>query len=143
MSKKESKRFIDFLDNYTYDCIWLILMNKMNYKTLAEGVKDIDLDNKETCDNLSKKINNVRSCMEYNGLFHNDYHSENILIDTENDNRIGIIDFGLADTGNSEEFGLEDFGFEDTNSKKQKITAFGTMDTNDGENDEFMNIIFT
>jgi aminoglycoside phosphotransferase (APT) family kinase protein len=34
--------------------------------------------------------------MEQNNLYHNDYHEENILIDTNN--KIGIIDFGLADT---------------------------------------------
>jgi serine/threonine protein kinase len=88
------------LENYTYDCIWFILMNKMNYKTLVEGIKDIDLTNEETCNNLSNKINTVRSCMEQNNLYHNDYHEENILIDTNN--KIGIIDFGLADTDPSD-----------------------------------------
>jgi hypothetical protein len=39
--------------------------------------------------------------MEKNKLFHNDFHEENILIDTENGNRIGILDFGLADTENN------------------------------------------
>jgi serine/threonine protein kinase len=89
-------KYSDVLENYTYDCIWFILMNKMNYKTLVEGIKDIDLTNEETCNNLSNKINTVRSCMEQNNLYHNDYHEENILIDTNN--KIGIIDFGLADT---------------------------------------------
>jgi tRNA A-37 threonylcarbamoyl transferase component Bud32 len=88
------------LENYTYDCIWFILMNKMNYKTLVEGVKTIDLTNEETCNNLANKINTVRSCMEQNNLYHNDYHEENILIDTNN--KIGIIDFGLADTDPSD-----------------------------------------
>ena len=88
------------LENYTYDCIWFILMNKMNYKTLVEGIKDIDLANGETCNNLANKINTVRSCMEQNNLYHNDYHEENILIDTNN--KIGIIDFGLADTDPSD-----------------------------------------
>ena len=89
-------KYSAILENYTYDCIWFILMNKMNYKTLAEGVNTIDLNNRETCTNLSNKINAVRNCMEDNGLFHNDYHAENILIDANN--KIGILDFGLADT---------------------------------------------
>jgi tRNA A-37 threonylcarbamoyl transferase component Bud32 len=93
---RENQRYSAVLENYTYDCIWFILMNKMNYTTLAEGVKSIDLMNEETCNNLSNKINTVRRCMEQNNLYHNDYHEENILIDA--DNKIGIIDFGLADT---------------------------------------------
>ncbi len=124
----KNPKYRDFLDNYTYDCIWFIIMNKMNYQPLSKGVNDIDLDDKAKCNELSEKINNVRTCMENNGLFHNDYHSENILIDTENDNKIGIIDFGLADTENADKVGIKDFGFEnynDTGSSK------GTMDTND------------
>ena len=93
-------RYSAILENYTYDCVWFILMNKMNYKTLVEGIKDIDLTNEETCNNLSNKINTVRSCMEQNNLYHNDYHEENILIDANN--KIGIIDFGLADTDPSD-----------------------------------------
>lgn len=93
-------RYSAILENYTYDCVWFILMNKMNYKTLVEGIKDIDLTNGETCNNLSNKINTVRSCMEQNNLYHNDYHEENILIDANN--KIGIIDFGLADTDPSD-----------------------------------------
>ncbi len=99
---RKNQLYHDFLDNYTYDCIWIILMNKMTYKTLAEGVSKIDVNNRETCNNLSNKINTVRSCMEDNGLFHNDFHEENVLIDTENGNKIGIIDFGLADTEQSD-----------------------------------------
>jgi serine/threonine protein kinase len=38
--------------------------------------------------------------MEQNNLYHNDYHEENILIDANN--KIGIIDFGLADTDPSD-----------------------------------------
>jgi hypothetical protein len=117
----------------------------MNYKSLSKGVADIDLDDKATCNELSEKINNVRTCMETHGLFHNDYHSENILIDTENDNKIGIIDFGLADTENADIVGIADFGFKksnDTGSSK------GTMDTNefgtmDGENDFLRNWEYT
>jgi len=99
---RKNQTYHDFLDNYTYDCIWVILMNKMTYKTLAEGVSTIDFNNRETCNNISNKINTVRRCMEDNGLFHNDFHEENVLIDTENGNKIGIIDFGLADTEQSD-----------------------------------------
>ena len=99
---RKNKLYHDFLDNYTYDCIWIILMNKMTYKTLAEGVSKIDVNNREICNNVSNKINTVRRCMEDNGLFHNDFHEENVLIDTENGNKIGIIDFGLADTEQSD-----------------------------------------
>jgi len=147
---RKNPKYRDFLDNYTYDCIWFIVMNKMNYKPLSKGIADIDLDDKEKCNNLSEKINNVRTCMENNGLFHNDYHSENILIDTENDNKIGIIDFGLADTENSDKVGISDFGFENSNdfgsSKKigtMDTNEFGTMDTNDGENDFLKNWEYT
>jgi serine/threonine protein kinase len=97
---RENRSYSAVLENYTYDCIWFILMNKMNYTTLVEGVQSIDLTNKETCDNLSNKINTVRRCMEQNKLYHNDFHEENILIDS--DNKIGIIDFGLADTETSD-----------------------------------------
>jgi hypothetical protein len=88
---------------YRHDCLWFILMEKMMYKTLADGIKSgkINLDNPETCNGISNKINAVRRCMEKNKLFHNDFHEENILIDTENGNRIGILDFGLADTENN------------------------------------------
>jgi hypothetical protein len=142
---RKNPKYRDFLDDYKYDCIWFIIMNKMNYKSLSKGVADIDLDDKATCNELSEKINNVRTCMETHGLFHNDYHSENILIDTENDNKIGIIDFGLADTENADIVGIADFGFKksnDTGSSK------GTMDTNefgtmDGENDFLRNWEYT
>lgn len=146
----KNPKYTDFLDDYTYDCIWFIVMNKMNYKPLSKGVADIDLDDKATCDNLSKKINNVRTCMENNGLFHNDYHSENILIDTENDNKIGIIDFGLADTENADQVGIVDFGFENSNdfgsskdTGKMDTNEFGAFDTDDGENDFLKNWEYT
>jgi hypothetical protein len=127
---KKNPKYKDFLDNYTYDCIWFIVMNKLNYKPLSKGVEDIDLDDKAKCNNLSEKINKVRTCMETNGLFHNDYHSENILIDTENDNKIGIIDFGLADSENADQVGMEDFGLEDFNDTgSSRETA--TIDTNE------------
>lgn len=136
---RKNPKYRNFLDNYTYDCIWFIIMNKMNYQPLSKGVNDIDLDDKAKCNDLSEKINNVRICMENNGLFHNDYHAENILIDTENDNKIGIIDFGLADTENADKVGIADFG-------SSKDT--GTMDTNefdtmDGENDFLRNWEYT
>jgi hypothetical protein len=139
---RKNPKYRDFLDDYTYDCIWFIVMNKMNYKSLSEGVADIDLDDKATCNELSEKINNVRKCMETHGLFHNDYHSENILIDTENDNKIGIIDFGLADTENADQVGIVDFGFEkynDTGSSKDT----NEFDTMNGENDFLRNWEYT
>ena len=76
----------------------------MNYKTLAEGIeKDkINLDDPETCNGISNKINAIRGCMENNSLYHNDFHQENILVDTENGNKIGILDFGLADKENND-----------------------------------------
>ena len=90
--------------NNNYECLWFILMERMNYKTLAEGIeKDkINLDDPETCNGISNKINAIRGCMENNSLYHNDFHQENILVDTENGNKIGILDFGLADKENND-----------------------------------------
>jgi len=144
---RKNPKYRDFLDDYKYDCIWFIIMNKMNYQPLSKGVNDIDLDDKATCNELSEKINNVRTCMETHGLFHNDYHAENILIDTENDNKIGIIDFGLADTENADKVGIVDFGFEnfnDTGSSKDTGTInTNEFDTMDGENDFLRNWEYT
>jgi hypothetical protein len=85
--------------NNNYECLWFILMEKMQYETLAKGIeKDkINLDDPETCNGIANKINSIRNCMENNSLYHNDFHQENILVDTENGNKIGILDFGLAD----------------------------------------------
>jgi len=86
------------VQGYPFDCIMFIVMDKMLYRNLQDAVKDIDLNNKQTCDNISSKINTLTRCLEDNHLYHNDLNVENILLDYKpnGDIQLGLIDYGNA-----------------------------------------------
>ena len=67
-------------------------MENITAKTLREYLATIDFDN--TCTPLVQKINDIYDCLVGKDLYHNDYHIENIMVDTKDN--INIIDYGLA-----------------------------------------------
>jgi hypothetical protein len=87
-----------FVQGYPFDCIMFIIMDKMLYSNLQDAVKDIDLNNLETCNKISSKINTLTRCLEDNNLHHNDLNVENILLDYKpnGDIQLGLIDYGNA-----------------------------------------------
>jgi len=80
-------------DQFPYSCIFLIEMEWMNIPTLDSQRSTI----KETgtCEDTAKRLNNVQTCMETNGFYHNDFHHQNVLLGE--DGEIGVIDFGRSD----------------------------------------------
>ena len=83
------------LDNYpglNYKCLYYFTMENITAKTLREYLATIDFDN--TCTPLVKKINDIYNCLVGKDLYHNDYHIENIMVDTKDN--INVIDYGLA-----------------------------------------------
>ena len=97
---KRDVRDQTLVQGYPFDCIMFIVMDKMLYRNLQEAVKDIDLNNKQTCDNISSKINTLTRCLEDNHLYHNDLNVENILLDYKpnGDIQLGLIDYGNANS---------------------------------------------
>ena len=81
----------DYLD-FNYNCLYYFTMENITAKTLREYLATIDFDN--TCTPLVKKINDIYDCLVGNNLYHNDYHIENIMVDTNKN--INVIDYGLA-----------------------------------------------
>lgn len=85
---------------FQYDCFWFFMMNKLPYNDLKTNLKYMDSINEYTCDAIVNKLNELRKCMEQKGLYHNDYHSENIFYDEKN-KKIGLIDYGQAENYSS------------------------------------------
>lgn len=85
---------------FQYDCFWFFMMNKLPYNDLKTNLKYMDSINEHTCAAIVNKLNELRKCMEQKGLYHNDYHSENIFYDEKN-KKIGLIDYGQAENFSS------------------------------------------
>ncbi len=83
---------------YRFDCIIFIIMDKMLYDNLLHAVDKIDLNDERKCNNVANKLNEVNKCLEDNGLYHNDYHSNNVMLNVNSDGtfKVGLIDYGEA-----------------------------------------------
>lgn len=83
---------------FTYDTIFYIEMEYIEYDTLKKFINKLKINNiHNICNELSDKINSIIDCMEYYDIYHNDLHPDNILINYNKKNRIFkiyIIDFG-------------------------------------------------
>lgn len=74
-----------------------IIMEYLPYEPLALYLKNVNLTNKTTCNNLANKLNNAYKCLvDQTNIHHNDYHKENIMM---KNNILGIIDYGKASYG--------------------------------------------
>lgn len=107
------------LDNYlglNYECLYYFTMENITAKTLRNYLATIDFDT--TCTPLVKKINDIYNCLVGNNLYHNDYHIENIMVDTKDN--INVIDYGLA---TDKPVLIEDFSYDC--SRLKKITKKG------------------
>lgn len=86
-------------DIFEYNCIFFIIMNKLNYIRLKDYLQSSNFDYDEDCNQLSEEINQVIKCLEDNNLYHNDLHNENILVNTTKSKTthvVGILDYGNA-----------------------------------------------
>ena len=91
-------------------------MEYLRYDTLYKFINRKNINIKNICNNLSKKINEIIECMKLNNIYHNDLHPNNILINYENNNfKIYIIDFGEA-TNNLIKFNNENYTCKKINS---------------------------
>jgi hypothetical protein len=83
---------------FTYDTIFYIEMEYIEYDTLKKFINKLKINNIHSiCNELSDKINSIIDCMEYYDIYHNDLHPDNILINYNKKNgifKIYIIDFG-------------------------------------------------
>jgi hypothetical protein len=77
-----------FNEQFPYPCFFLIQMKWIDMPTLKNSKP------KKDCESLATRVNNIQTCMETNGLHHNDYHHENILLGENGE--IGVIDFGRS-----------------------------------------------
>ena len=75
-------------EHFPYSCFFLIQMEWIDMPTLKNSKP------KKDCESLATRVNNIQTCMETNGLYHNDYHYENILLGENGE--IGVIDFGRS-----------------------------------------------
>ncbi len=91
-NKKLSKRF-------NRDCLFFIEMEWMNMPTLETQYSNIN-GNAEKCNSVAERINGVQQCMEDKGLYHNDFHHQNVLLDFNGTDRnninVGVIDYGKS-----------------------------------------------
>lgn len=77
--------------------VFFIVMDKMKWANLASFIRKDKLGMRDAlCARVSDKLNALNKCLQDNGLYHNDYHSENILLDIDDDIRVGLIDYGLS-----------------------------------------------
>ena len=89
-----------FGPNLEYDCVFYILMDKLKYITLHEKLQKLDIDS-DNCEILSSKLNNLNKCLIDNGIYHNDYHIQNIMVSNNKSNDISKLDLGILDYGKS------------------------------------------
>jgi serine/threonine protein kinase len=92
----EISQYGKYTDNDT--CIIYFTMTEMPYASIKNN-KDFFLDNKETCRQLSNKINEITRCLSNNNLIHNDLNNGNIFYDIDS-KKVGIIDYGKASNNN-------------------------------------------
>ena len=89
---------------FHYNCVFYIHMVKINYPKLEDYI-DWFKENPKDCKHIETKIDNINSCMNGKGIYHNDLHPGNILMNENENNEIGILDYGLAtDTDEKIEF---------------------------------------
>ena len=81
--------------NFDFNCIFYITMSKIQYKQLKDYI-DIFEENSELCYTFEGKIKAIDKCMNEHSLYHNDLGKNNIFIDENNYDNIGIIDYGVA-----------------------------------------------
>lgn len=75
-------------EHFPYSCFFLIQMEWIDMPTLKKSKP------KKDCESLAIRVNDIQTCMKTNGLYHNDYHYENILLGENGE--IGVIDFGRS-----------------------------------------------
>jgi hypothetical protein len=78
-----------------YNCFWFIEMERLQYDTLNESLKYVNLNNQEICDALSEKLIELDTCLKKNNFHHNDYHGDNVFYNPNN-GEIGLIDYGIS-----------------------------------------------
>jgi hypothetical protein len=101
---------------FNYDTVFFIEMEYLPYNTLYKFINRRNIDIKNICIILSKKINEIIECMKLNNIYHNDLHPNNILVNYENNNfTIYIIDFGEA-TNNMIKFNNNNYTCKKINS---------------------------
>jgi hypothetical protein len=81
--------------HFKFNTLWYIQMTKIPFQNLKSQIgSDIVV---AYCNELSNRINEAIVCLEENGMYHNDAHSENIFIDVP-EHKIALIDYGEAET---------------------------------------------
>jgi hypothetical protein len=100
-------------ENFMYNCFFFIEMEWMDMPTLDKQYDNIN-GNAEKCNSVADRINGVQQCMEDKGLYHNDFHHQNVLLDFNGTNRnninVGVLDYGRS--------GSVPYGFENLNIYK-------------------------
>ena len=101
------------------NCLYYFTMENISGKTLRQYLTIIDLD--KTCTPLITKINEIYSCLIENNLFHNDYTSNNLIVD---DKDMYVIDYGIS-TPIQEYFNTDDqFSCDDLKDEKANYVAY-------------------
>lgn len=78
-------------NSFNHNCFFYFTMNKIDDMSLDKFAKTVSPD---ICEPVVKKANEVNQCLIEHGLYHNDYHAQNVLADEQGD--ITILDFGNA-----------------------------------------------
>lgn len=84
---------------FIFNCLMFIEMELIQYMTLYEAINYVELT-EDLCNAIVFKINNAYDWLVEHDIYHNDFHSKNILINIQSENNIQltIIDFGNACT---------------------------------------------
>jgi hypothetical protein len=77
--------------SFNHNCFFYFTMNKIDDMPLDEFAKTVS---PEICEPIINKANAANKCLIEHGLYHNDYHAQNVLADEQGD--ITILDFGNA-----------------------------------------------
>lgn len=119
-------------EDFIYDCFFFIEMEWMDMPTLDKQYGNIN-GNQERCNSVAERINSVQQCMENRGLYHNDFHHQNVLLDfdktDENKIDVGVIDYGRS--------GSVPYSFENLNmyrcDKKHRLKTLRTVSSKGGK----------
>jgi hypothetical protein len=84
-------------EKFRFSSLWYIQMSRIEYANLQSQIGNEDVV--AGCNEIARRINEVIDCLANNGLYHNDYHPENIFL--AKDGKIGLIDYGISETYNT------------------------------------------